>query len=87
MSTTTRASDGRRPAKSGIVRAGSSPSFTPTRSHSVMIFVVPSTAGRSTRFVTSDVAIVMPASTPKSWIGTKLENAKVRNPKKSATVV
>jgi hypothetical protein len=52
-----------------------------------MIFVVPRTAGRRTRFATSDVAIVMPARTPKFWIGTKLDSANVRNPKKSAAVV
>jgi len=38
-------------------------------------------------FAPMAVAIVIPARMPKFWIGTKLESAKVRKPKKSATVV
>jgi hypothetical protein len=87
ISTTMRACAARRPAKSGIVRAGSSPSFTPRRSQSVMILVVESRAGRSTRFAPSEAAMVTPARMPKFWIGTKLERAKTRKPAKSAIVV
>ena len=70
----------------GMVRAGSSPIFTASRSQTVMILVVANKAGSSTRFVTSAVAMVTPESTPNCWIGTKLENANVRKPRKRATV-
>src|SRR5207249_909334 len=68
-------------------RADSWPSFTPTRSQSVITLVVASSAGKSTRFAPSEAAMVKPVRMPKFWIGTKLENPKVRKPKKSATVV
>ena len=82
-----RASARRRPANSGMVRAGSSPSRTPRRSQRVMIFVVARRAGRRIRFAPSAVTMVRLARMPKFWMGTKLERAKVRKPKQRAPVV
>ena len=87
MSTTIRACEGRSPAKSGMVRAGSSPSFTPSRSQRVMILVVARSAGRRIRFAPSAVVMVTPARMPKFLIGTKPESEKVRKPRTSAMVV
>jgi len=52
-----------------------------------MIFVVERRAGRRIRFAPSAVTMVSPARMPKFWIGTKLDRAKVRKPRKSAPVV
>ncbi len=61
--------------------------FTATRSQSVMILLVASSAGSRTKLAPSAVTMVVPASTPKFWMGTKREAAKVRKPAASATVV
>ena len=87
ISTTIFAWNGRRPVKSWnlLVRLGSE--LRKSRSHSVTIFVVASSAGVKSSSVTSATPMVTPASTPKCRTGWKFDRQTMKNPAVSASAM